>query len=85
MIRLLIFIALGYFALKAVKGIFRHGAHLRVDPGGRQEAEIEDLMVQDPNCQTYIPKREAIMVKHNGARLYFCSARCRDAYLISVK
>ncbi len=83
MIRLLIFIALGYFALKAVRGVLGHGTQPRVEPGGRQDAEIEDLMVKDPNCQTYIPKREAVMVEHKGTRLYFCSARCRDDYLMN--
>ena len=84
MIKLLIFFAIGYFILKTVKGVFGHAAQTRMGSGVKQRTEIDDLMVKDPHCQIYIPKREAVLVEQNGERLYFCSDKCRDAYLINV-
>ena len=83
MIKLLIFLIIGYFALKAVKGVFGQGARTRMGSGVNQSNEIDDLMVKDPNCHTYIPKREAVLVEHNGQELYFCSDKCRDEYLMN--
>ena len=83
MIKLLIYIAIGYFVLKAVKGVFGYGAKTRMGPVVNQHNEIDDLMVKDPNCHTYIPKREAVLVEQNGEALYFCSDKCRDAYLMN--
>jgi len=37
-------------------------------------------MVQDPNCQTFIPKPEAFRQSVEGRELYFCSRRCADEY-----
>lgn len=84
MIKLLIFFVIGYFILKAVKGVFGHDAQTRTGSGAMQRTEINDLMVKDPHCHTYIPKREALLVEHHGEKHYFCSDKCRDAYLINV-
>jgi YHS domain-containing protein len=45
-------------------------------------AQIQDEMVQDPVCLTYVPKRMAVTVNtpREGA-LYFCSPACRDKFL----
>ncbi len=84
MIKLLIFLVIGYFALKAVKGVLGLGAQTRTGSSVNQHSEIDDLMVKDPNCHTYIPKREAVLVEQNGEKIYFCSDKCRDAYLKNV-
>ncbi|MBW2108546.1 MAG: hypothetical protein JRI36_07775 [Deltaproteobacteria bacterium] len=42
---------------------------------------VDDIMVKDPFCQTYIPKREAIRTIIDGETVYFCSQECRDRYL----
>lgn len=84
MLKLIIFLPIGYFALKSIKRILGNGSSTRV-PGGRGEADqIDDLMVQDLNCQTYISKRDAVQAVQNGRTFYFCSAKCRDAYLADV-
>ena len=81
MIRLIIFIVIGYFALKAIKSVFSPGAQTRMESEGKQASEIDNLMVKDPNCDTYIPKRGALRVTHKGVEIHFCSEKCRDAYL----
>jgi len=45
-----------------------------------QGSETEEL-VQDPYCQTYIPKRSAVKKKIAGSMLYFCNQECLKNYL----
>jgi YHS domain-containing protein len=40
-------------------------------------------LVQDPYCQTYIPKRLAIRKKVAGKEYYFCNQDCLKDYLKS--
>ena len=84
MIKLLILFLIGYFALKAVKAVFGQGSQARMRAESGQAAEIDDLMVQDLNCQTYVSKRDAVLVEQNGKIFYFCSRECRDAYLMKL-
>ena len=44
------------------------------------KSEPEEL-VQDPYCQTYIPKQTALKKKIGGQVLYFCSDNCLKSYL----
>ena len=44
--------------------------------------QIQDEMVQDPVCGTYVPKRMALTISRpEGGPPYFCSTVCRDKYL----
>jgi len=81
MIKFILFLVIGYFALKAIRGLFGQGARTRMETDAGQTDEIDDLMVKDPHCKTYIPKRDSVRVRHQGETLYFCSNECRDAYL----
>ena len=48
--------------------------------------EIQDEMVQDPVCQVYLPKRQAVVLKSsNGLNYYFCSTQCRDKFIKEAK
>jgi uncharacterized protein len=46
--------------------------------------ESEEL-VQDPYCQTYIPKRSALKKKIAGRLHYFCSHECLKNYVKKLK
>jgi YHS domain-containing protein len=48
-----------------------------------RELEPEEL-VQDPNCQMYIPKRSAVKKKIAGRVLYFCKQECLKNYLKKI-
>jgi YHS domain-containing protein len=37
-------------------------------------------MVQDPQCQSYLPKSEAVRAEINGQEHYFCGRSCADRY-----
>ena len=45
-----------------------------------REAEPEEL-VQDPYCQTYIPKKSAVKKRIAGRDCYFCNPECLGKYL----
>jgi len=45
-----------------------------------KETEPEEL-VQDPYCQTYIPKRSAIKKRLSGRNYYFCKQECLKKFI----
>ncbi len=45
-----------------------------------RKAEPEEL-VQDPYCQTYIPKGSAVKKRIAGKDYYFCNPECLRKYL----
>jgi uncharacterized protein len=45
-----------------------------------RESEPEEL-VQDPHCQTYIPKKSALKKRIGGELLYFCNQGCMENYM----
>ena len=45
-----------------------------------RKSEPEEL-VQDPYCQTYIPKRSALKKRIAGRDYYFCNRECLKKYL----
>jgi len=83
-IRLIIFGALIYLAWRFLRTALGKGpANI---PQGRQPAgQIDDVMVQDPQCQVYFPRREGFAAEVDGQTLYFCSEKCRDEFLAGRK
>lgn len=45
-----------------------------------RDNEPEEL-VQDPYCQTYIPKGSAVKKRIGGKDYYFCNPECLKKYL----
>jgi uncharacterized protein len=45
-----------------------------------RDHEPEEL-IQDPYCQTYIPKGSAVKKRINGKDYYFCNQECLRKYL----
>ena len=45
-----------------------------------REPEPEEL-VEDPYCQTYVPKRTAVRKRIKGENYYFCSKECLRKFL----
>jgi len=76
MIRFLIFVILAYIAYRTVKAIFRP----KEEVSGAQDRGVIDEMVQDPQCKTYVPKREAVKRTIAGATHFFCSDTCADKF-----
>ncbi len=37
-------------------------------------------MVKDPNCETYVPKNEALEKTVGKEKFFFCSEKCAEEY-----
>jgi hypothetical protein len=72
LLRLLLFILIGYIVFLALKSLV---ARKRGRSGAA--GQIGEHMVLDPQCNTYIPKSEAIA---RGGE-FFCSEECARLYL----
>jgi len=79
--RLLIFLGLLYLLYRAVKSWMASLTVPRSAPYQQKTPEIDDVMVQDPFCEVYFPKKDAVRVTHKGQELFFCSTECRDKFL----
>lgn len=81
MSRLLVFLVLLYLLYRAVKSKM-----VSKDTSGpaRQQhrpPEIDDVMVKDPFCEVYFPKRNGVRLVYDGQELFFCSTQCRDRFV----
>jgi len=77
MARLILFIVLGSILYYVLHSLMRDVPSLTKKTDGRDEPEE---LVQDPCCQTYIPKRSALKKKVAGRVLYFCGQECMERY-----
>jgi len=81
LIRLIIFAILCYILYRVVKSLMLPPAGKPGGPSIRPNGTITDEMVMDPQCNVYIPRKEAITAKVAGETIYFCSKECKKKYL----
>jgi len=79
--RLLIIIGVAYLAYRALKSWMFQNAATEKTVTGETTGEIDDVMIKDPFCQVYFPKRNGVHLKADGEDLYFCSKECRDRFI----
>jgi YHS domain-containing protein len=78
MTRFLLFIFL-LFLLYTVLHYLIKGVLVYRKISGKESGPEE--LVQDPYCQTYIPRRTAVKKRIAGRMLYFCNQECLKNYL----
>lgn len=81
MIRLLIFAGIAYFFYRKIKSWALENMSQDRKSFNKSEQAVNDIMIQDPYCKTYFPKREAVQLDINGTQLYFCSNQCREKFI----
>jgi len=74
MARLIIILALVAGFIMLYRSLFGRASPSRGDP-----TETAD-MAQDPNCGTYVPKKQSITKSVQGKEYFFCSKKCADEY-----
>ncbi len=80
LVRLLLLIVGGYLVIAGLRRLFLPAASdPRKRPADASGAEGVSL-VQDPQCERFIPQSEALQVSRRGQTVYFCSQECRAAY-----
>lgn len=81
MIRIIILCVVVYVFYRVLKSwMFPIPQHSK-SVSGKDVREIDDVMVKDPFCEAYFPKRNAVHLNFGGKKLLFCSAQCKDKYL----
>ena len=76
MIRLLIWILIGFVVYSLLSGL-RRPTNRKPPKNRTREGET---MVEDPNCGTFLPISDAVSATINGKQLYFCSKKCLHEY-----
>jgi len=76
MIKLILLVLCGFVFYSMISGLLRPGKSKR--PQNRsKEGEV---MVEDPQCGTYLPVSDAIKANIHGQQNYFCSKKCLKEY-----
>lgn len=78
--KLIIYILLIFFVYK----IFKYLAAPSASAKGkiyRKADTVDDIMVKDPVCEVYFPKKDGISLNFGGKEIYFCSPECRDKFV----
>ena len=81
MIKFIIFFVVGYVAYRSLKSWMFPAVSSSRSVSDKTTTEIDDVMVKDPFCEAYFPKRNGVHLKFGGKDLYFCSIQCKDKYL----
>jgi YHS domain-containing protein len=86
MFRLLLGLGLGYIGYVIIKHVSRSlGLWPQTPKPLNKEKEEPDVLVQDPVCKTFIPRREALKAEKGGISYFFCSEGCLKRFLSSDK
>jgi YHS domain-containing protein len=48
--------------------------------GAAGSGAVQDVLVEDPVCHTYIPKDQAVQLHHDHQMYYFCSNKCCEIF-----
>ena len=85
--RFLFLCLLIYLGYRVVKGFLTPAPGPSATRPERQNdmTPVDDVMVKDPFCQTYIPQRDGIRQVIDGKTVFFCSPECRDKYLDGIE
>jgi YHS domain-containing protein len=79
--RLLIFLGLVYLCYRVLKSwMLKHSPAPRTN-AGQTAGEIDDVMIKDPVCEVYFPRKDGVHLKAGGQDLFFCSTACRDKFV----
>jgi len=81
MIKFLILFVVGYLLYRAMKSWMFPDNRSSKNVSDKTAGQIDDVMIKDPYCEAYFPKRNAVHLNLNAKDLYFCSKECRDKYI----
>jgi YHS domain-containing protein len=78
MIRLIVYGILAYVAYTVIRKWISQPRSRRVNRS--DVGQIDDVMVKDPQCGSYFPRRDGIALRFEGQDLLFCSRQCREDF-----
>jgi len=80
-LRLLIIGFLLYILYRLLVGPRKPGVSTGKKGSAASGKAVQDVLVEDPVCHTYIPKGQAVQLHHNKQMYYFCSNKCCETFL----
>ena len=81
MMKLLIWAVIVYLLYRAIRNSIRIGGPAGPGAFSKPPEQVDDLMVKDPCCGVYFPRKDGHHLRLKGENLLFCSPECRDKYL----
>ena len=81
MLKLIILAVVGYVFYRALKSWMIGSGRPSDHVSDRGPHEVDDVLVQDPVCKTYVARRDSIHTRYGGELFHFCSEACRDRFL----
>ena len=85
MFKFLLYLGLGYMAYLIIKPVARSLGLWPQTPKPVAKDQEPDVLVQDPVCKTFIPRREALRAEKGGTTYFFCSEGCLKRFQSSDK
>ena len=79
--RLLILLGIIYLCYRVLKSWMLQGGSPKKTVFNTTAAQMDDVMIKDPFCEIYFPKKDGVHLRTNGKDLYFCSTECRDKFV----
>ena len=76
MFKILLGLSLGYIGYIIIKQVARSLGLWPQAPKPLEKDREPDVLVQDPVCKTFIPRREALKAERGGTTYFFCSEGC---------
>ena len=80
-LRLLILGVLLYILYRLLFGGKKRRMKAAAQKGRGGQLAGHDVLVEDPICHTYIPKKQALVVQQDDKSYFFCSEKCRETFL----
>jgi len=80
-LRLLIIASLLYILYRLFVGPRKKKVQDRQQGTAATSGAPKDVLIEDPVCNTYIPKRQAVQLHHDKKMYYFCSNKCCKMFL----
>ena len=85
MFKILLYFGLGYIGYVIIKKVAVSLGLWPQAPKPLARDREPDVLVQDPVCKTFIPRREALRTEKDGTSYFFCSEGCLKRFLSSDK
>lgn len=80
MSKLIIYILLIFFGYKVFKYLMTPSASSEKNTYQKSN-EVDNLMLKDPVCDVYFPKKDGVYLNYGGKEMYFCSTECKDKFI----
>ena len=80
-LRLFIICCLIYILYRLLTGKSKKRVHGKKQGASASGGAVQDVLVEDPVCHTFIPKGQAVQLHHDKQMYYFCSNKCCEMFL----